>query len=318
MKKSYYDLLYGNCLRFNIHGDYNVLGSNQYILQIVGYIGLNLKGLYPGNGFSSGLIISISDVNKYVLNWNGIALKSGTFAQMVSNNDIITYFPLFIQNVNIIKALSKTRSSQMPQPYSSCLAAESITNNITQEMARYNLSYIHDICFMFCVQMNIVLSFGCYDMSLPGAFNASPCYDFTVYTQLSSFYFMNVDQCNQLCPIECETVTYDVSVSYSDFPSYQTFISNYKYWDKIASLLGTTSNNLTIDMFRSNFAAAGFYFSQLQYTQIEESAQMTAIDLIGSVGGTLGLFTGFSILVIVEFIELFLKIVTSRCESRVN
>jgi hypothetical protein len=56
-------------------------------------------------------------------------------------------------------------------------------------------------------------------------------------------------------------------------------------------------------------------FQSLQYTQVEESQKTTWLDLLSNVGGTLGLFTGFSFLSLVELLEIIFEICRVKSSS---
>lgn len=76
---------------------------------------------------------------------------------------------------------------------------------------------------------------------------------------------------------------------------------NYDY-DRYVKLFGTT--NITYEMFKESVSSVTVTFKQIKYTEIVEMPIMTAVDLISSIGGTMGLFIGFSFMICVEFIEL--------------
>ena len=47
----------------------------------------------------------------------------------------------------------------------------------------------------------------------------------------------------------------------------------------------------------------------LEYNLIEQMAKTNSFDMVSNIGGTIGLFTGFSFLSIVEMIEILMKII---------
>ena len=58
------------------------------------------------------------------------------------------------------------------------------------------------------------------------------------------------------------------------------------------------------------------YFDTPTYDIIEKDAKMTVETVVSSVGGTLGLFTGFSILSAIEIIYFFGKFLGRRYNRR--
>ena len=53
------------------------------------------------------------------------------------------------------------------------------------------------------------------------------------------------------------------------------------------------------------------YFGEATFDQIEKDTKMTMETMVGVIGGTMGLFTGFSILSGVEIVYYLLKLVFS-------
>jgi hypothetical protein len=84
------------------------------------------------------------------------------------------------------------------------------------------------------------------------------------------------------CPEECDSIQYDISHSFTKF----------------------SIQNETFE----NFVFFTVYYESLQYTVIDQIAQMNEFDLISNIGGNLGLFIGISFLSFAELIELFVEI----------
>jgi hypothetical protein len=90
------------------------------------------------------------------------------------------------------------------------------------------------------------------------------------------------------CPEECDSIQYDVSHSSTKLsPQYELF------------------NNMQIE----NHIFFSVYYENLQYTVIDQIAQMNEFDLISNIGGNLGLFIGISFLSFAELIELLVEII---------
>ena len=90
------------------------------------------------------------------------------------------------------------------------------------------------------------------------------------------------------CPEECDSIQYDISHSSTKLsPQYELF------------------NNMQID----NYIFFNVYYENLQYTVIDQIAQMNVFDLISNIGGNLGLFIGISFLSFAELIELLVEII---------
>jgi hypothetical protein len=85
------------------------------------------------------------------------------------------------------------------------------------------------------------------------------------------------------CPEECDSIEYDISNSFTKF---------------------TAKNEIF-----ENIVSFKIYYENLQYTVIDQIAQMNEFDLISNIGGNLGLFIGISFLSFAELIELFVEII---------
>jgi amiloride-sensitive sodium channel subunit alpha len=116
-------------------------------------------------------------------------------------------------------------------------------------------------------------------------------------------------KCFSKCPLECETVTYDYSVSNLDFPSrkfYETIINDKTFYKILSNTLGT---NATYNLYQENFLSLNVYLSNNKYTQITEIPKISLIDLISSIGGSIGIFLGLSIFSLIEVLELFFQVI---------
>ena len=114
----------------------------------------------------------------------------------------------------------------------------------------------------------------------------------------------NLDQCEALCPFECETITYKWIISHSEYPSYRQFKSlNYSNFGKLQNLF--SKNNVTFKEFKMASADFFIYFNPMSITEITQSPSITFSDLISNIGGNLGLFIGISLLSFFELFEIY-------------
>jgi hypothetical protein len=103
-------------------------------------------------------------------------------------------------------------------------------------------------------------------------------------------------------------VTFDLTISTDDYPTPYHF--NY-----LRSFLGDyyktlfQSNEVTYEMFKSSFTLVFIEMDDLKVTSISEIPSITPTDLLASLGGTLGLFVGYSILSLAELMELLIGII---------
>ena len=67
------------------------------------------------------------------------------------------------------------------------------------------------------------------------------------------------------------------------------------------------NETITYDLIKQSVLSLNVYYDQLSYTQISREAKLEIVDLVGSIGGLLGLFLGMSFLSFVELIEIVLE-----------
>ena len=60
-------------------------------------------------------------------------------------------------------------------------------------------------------------------------------------------------------------------------------------------------------------AKLNVYYEKLSYEHIEEIPAVSGSSLLGTVGGTLGLFAGLSIISLFEFVDYFIKLIIYAC-----
>ena len=92
----------------------------------------------------------------------------------------------------------------------------------------------------------------------------------------NNFYVKGIPQ----CPLECDSVTYELS------------LSSMKFSDGNENITGFNA-----------------YYADSTYTTITELAKQEFLDLISNIGGNLGLFIGISFLSFAEIFELLFEIV---------
>ena len=117
---------------------------------------------------------------------------------------------------------------------------------------------------------------------------------------LTKFYQTITEKC-QDCPLECDTVSYGLSTSPAEFPTpsyFKALINNTFFSRKYSNV---SSNSIDKSVLSFNV-----YYSDLRYTEISQLVKFSFVDFIYSVGGTIGLFTGSSLLSLGELFEVFL------------
>jgi len=206
---------------------------------------------------------------------------------------------------DVFISLKKTISKIQPFPYGHCNDLRVYDSDIYTFMVNSNRTYRQYDCLYLCLQQVITQKCGCYYTKYPMFNLAKACLNLTELICINGIElgFANgySQNCLSKCPLECESVTYDYSVSTLDFPSrefYKTTIN-----DKIYGA------NITYELYKENFLSLNMFLSSNKYTQIMEIPKISVIDLISSLGGSIGIFLGLSIFSLIEVLELFFQII---------
>lgn len=129
------------------------------------------------------------------------------------------------------------------------------------------------------------------------------------------FFNKNVyEVCHPHCPLECNTITYGITTSFSKFP-------NLIYYNQLINRTLIRSKYpadyiLSYEDLQNSVVAFNVYYDDLKYTIISEVAKSSPTDLASNMGGLLGLFIGVSFLSFGELIEMALEIVFILCEKK--
>ena len=122
-----------------------------------------------------------------------------------------------------------------------------------------------------------------------------------IYEQERDFIGDEISECKKVCPLECESVKYDLQVTNLIFPSKQM----YNLMNKSEYLFEEIEKGTTFDMSSDDYIYLNIFYPYLEYTLLTESPKTQPVDLIASVGGSLGLFIGLSVFNVFEVLEVF-------------
>lgn len=105
------------------------------------------------------------------------------------------------------------------------------------------------------------------------------------------------------CKVPCQKNTYVPRISYSQYPANHIA-------DHMAKQMNTTRQ-----VIRDNFLEVNIYFEDMVIETMEQQPAYSLSNLVGVIGGTLGVFIGASILTISEFLEFFILLVLSKLKK---
>jgi hypothetical protein len=180
--------------------------------------------------------------------------------------------------------IRRTFAEKLGQPYNDCLKDVKSLESFNSDLYRYILqstefAYCQKDCLQLCLGreyykfLNVTKKIDYFLNSLREMNNMLSNEFFKIYDALIS----NV--CLPLCPLECDSMNYDMSLSMMKF----------------------TNNN-------ENLIGFNAYYYDSTLTFISELEKFNFLDLISSIGGNLGLFIGVSFLSFAEFIEYLVEI----------
>lgn len=113
----------------------------------------------------------------------------------------------------------------------------------------------------------------------------------------------SVEKCKESCPLECETISYDIDFQLINYrPDGSRFDSN-----KAAIELRNGILNTTDDVLRTQMLSLYVYYSDLSYTEITQIPKITVTDLISNIGGALSLMLGISVVSLMEPIAILVQ-----------
>jgi len=165
------------------------------------------------------------------------------------------------------------------------------------------VSYRQQNCLDLCFQKQIITNCGCYyPKYLSLNKKVSPCLNLTQLLCIYSQYNEATNPTSQdyvkceteQCPLECNTIDFDVQTSNLDYPNEATYnqlinnpngIDYYEYWYNV--------NLSTFKSYQENFLILNVFYTRTRYNLISESPKTLAFDLFAGIGGSLGIFIGF-------------------------
>lgn len=293
----YYSYYYGNCWQFNAGVNFANIKQATHTGEQSG-LSLVFHPLVNQNRFmtsyDTGLVVFVHNNSKQP------TLNDRVYANLGKSSNIM---------------VKKTISQSYPYPYSTCQDLTMYSSDL-YDLILYTLNKIYNqpFCFELCIQQNIIRACNCYaqQYSKLNDINIKPCLTLQeascVYKQEKSFVSHECQ--TRSCPLECEQVFYDLSISTLTNPSLKEYSSlsetEREHYEKLTNM----SVPFTYDLFKSLWAGVYVYYPSLDYTLIVESPKLTLIELLAEIGGSLGLFVSFSVFSLFEFIELlvlFLK-----------
>lgn len=214
-------------------------------------------------------------------------------------------------------AVSRTFINRLSAPYSNCIekldSETKLKNEILGDMFDlHNLTkYDQKFCLKLCIQYFITANCNCFDLSSPFISRNSNktihgCTSITevdCLQQIENLFYNSdeVNTCYEKCPLECDIVAYDLTVSLANYPT-EWYANHLMNNSNFTALYSRKPN--TLEEVQQTTLMVNVFYDQMLYNILEETPKVTYDSLIAFVGGNFGLFMGISILSLVEFVEI--------------
>jgi hypothetical protein len=211
-------------------------------------------------------------------------------------------------------AINRLYTSLKPKPFSDCIELDKIDSfdsDLYRHIFKSNKTYRQNDCFELCLQKNIIETCNCYISSFDKLNGNIPCIsNEQMYCQNKVYEKLFVEgkviiECNKYCPLECYSISYELTSSFSSYPT-----RNYAKKSLLNNTIITSkfqNETLTYDLLKESVLSLNIYYDKLTYTGIKKDTKTELIDLISNIGGLLGLFLGISFLSFVEIIEIIIE-----------
>lgn len=206
-------------------------------------------------------------------------------------------------------------NSKTPSPYSQCMEPDSFSSYLYDFIVESDSMYRQEDCINLCIQEQIVRECDCFFLKYKNPFNESmqPCLNLSqAECIINQFNMLNIDECHfHLCPLECNSYTFELSLSSSTMPTLNNFLNLPKAFKEefLEPVFNFNNRSLTYDVYRSAYVSMNVYYSSLDIEKISETPKVMLSDLFVQIGSSLGIFISFSVFTFVEFAEIFFRIV---------
>jgi hypothetical protein len=325
----YFDYYYGFCYRFNQGIDLNGNPLNISTVGVAGTrYGLELElyaGYVSGQEYyvpTRGFRISVfnkSSVDQMVRE-QGIDIPTGMNTNIEVTRTFLTHLSQPFSNClpTDITQINWNTNVHLQYTYKHYVDGSyfpGLINPYTGVDApnwNWTLIYSQFFCLKLCFQKYLFEQCGCYDLTIPMTqknidyYSANACntdpeincqnnHEQIFYSDDSLF-----GQCYTDCPMECEQIQYGLRVTTSVYPTqwYANLLASSsgfnsiinRYFNKFGKANISFVGNYT-DL-KNAVAKVIVYYSDLSYTQIDQSEAMPFAVFLGNIGGNLGLFLG--------------------------
>ena len=299
-----YNADYGNCFRFNTLKKDLKLKS---VSRIGKHYGLSLD-LFVG--YNKTLYNSIFGEGAHIFLNN----------QTDKLNDGIDISVGFQTNIGVNRLFVKKKE----EPYSDCKRVNSSKSEsiFVKKLIETGEAYRQADCFDFCVKEYIFEKCNCNHSESNHPDELIDCHTkeeldcFSKISKNMNQSFLEDGNCIKECPIECDSVQYQMTISQIDYPTEE--LADLMKQDPIIRGKFNHSIPLTYKDLKKSLASLNIYYDELGYKIIKELPAQYLLSLVSNIGGIIGLFLGISFVSVFEIFELFLLIAKKVYDELIN
>jgi len=283
--ESYTDTTYGNCFRFNSGKNM----SNQSV-PIKKSIRSGLE-----NGFW---------LNYYFNTTTDYSLQTVYIHNITEKLETLYHKGYYFSSgsYNFFK-IKRVFDHKLESPYNECFKIVS-KSDYNQTMINQMTEYSQKECIHFCFNYKFKEINPCNKSYKQDIFSVSnECVK--AFTQNSSIHHLCL---NTYCPLQCNSLSYEIIKDTTSING-QGVISKNSTKSSTQFVGFNTYENMS-----KTFYSLRVYYQDLKYTLISQHPKIAIFDLISSVGGTLGLFLGFSFISLLDLFEILAELLYIRFE----
>lgn len=178
----------------------------------------------------------------------------------------------------------------LPRPYdgNNCIDLDTVSNPL-----QFYKPYSYNSCLLECEMLHVVKKCGCQVVYHRGT-DFKYCTTYQWLTCAIGAIDKHKRDINSDCGCQVPCV----------YSSYDVGLSSARYSSQALLSLVPNLRNLTLEKLREEQLEVKIYYKELIYDRVEQIPSYTALDLLGTIGGYLGIFLGSSFLTSAEIFDL--------------
>ena len=244
-----------------------------------------------------------------------------------NNLDSIYLKPGTSSNIQVYQA----KRERMPEPYGNCRKAD---DKFVKEFQTINQATTYTVraCTSLCVEEIILAECRCKDASMLNLLTQKGeqsdfCENITLPHATFIKYSICAEstrrralaECGNKCTFPCSEILFSTTISAGAWPHnyamngfYDKYINNHPYADRFSDVVHWRLSPQT-ELVKKNFLRVSIHHGDyLVYRYVEKSA-ITFSNFLSRIGGALNLWSGITIIVIMELVDLIFKMAKDLC-----